>query len=319
MNQPALARDLLAREMLALIAQAREGARRVAASEAPGDGDAGAHDAEAVHDFRVSLRRLRTLLGVARAVWGKKRLARFRDELRCYAQATGVLRDEEVLVETLGGLDLPEGARGAVDAWLARRAPEARARRAEAVVLLREGPGREVKAGAHKRRVRLLDRSLERLAERLGSGKARERDAGEVGRRAIAKTARDVLSLAASEPEDVAAMHALRIRFKRMRYTAELFAELLGAEVAELAKLAAKMQKRLGELHDLDEAIGRIGAASSLEEGAREATVAALRAARAAVADKARGDLERLDPVLRAALALGDRDDEEGGDSQVGE
>jgi CHAD domain-containing protein len=307
MSTPLLARDLLARELLALIASARDGARRVAASERA-DGGADTHDAEAVHDFRVSLRRLRTLLGVARAVWGKKRLARFRDELRCYAQATGVLRDEEVLVETLGSLDLPEDARNAVNAWLAARAPEALARRSEAVVLLRKGPSRRVKAGEHGKRVRLLDRSLERLGERLGGGKAREAQADEVGRQAIVKTARDVLSLAASNPDDAAAMHALRIRFKRMRYTAELFAEPLGAEVAELAKHAAKMQKRLGELHDLDEAIGRIHEAAGLDVQAREATVAALRAARVAVAHKARGDLDRLDPVLQRARAGGDRD-----------
>ncbi|UQA62478.1 CHAD domain-containing protein [Polyangium aurulentum] len=308
MTTAGLARDLLAREMLALIASAREGARRVAASEAT-DGGADTHDKEAVHDFRVSLRRLRTLLGVARAVWGKKRLARFRDELRCYARATGVLRDEEVLVETLGGIDLPESARGAVNAWLEARAPEARARRSEAVVLLREGPPRRVKAGEHGKRVRLLDRSLERLGERLQFSRAHEVPADALGLEAIAKTARDVLSLAASDPEDAAAMHALRIRFKRMRYTAELFADLLGDEIAELAKHAAKMQKRLGELHDLDEAIGRIREAEGIEVQAREATVAALVAARAAVAQKARADLERLEPVLQRARARGDGDD----------
>jgi len=290
-----LAADLVRPALLALIGAAREGASRVAASTS---------DAEAVHDFRVALRRLRTHLGVVRRIWGF-RLDRTRAELRFYARETGALRDEEVLIETLTDLDLSDSAAAAIGAWVARRAREAARRRHATTLLLRHGPPSPVVMGKHGKRVRLLDRSLARLAERLDLVPISLITALDLARLVIPEAITAALSYADADVTDAAAMHELRIRFKRLRYTAELFAPLAGDEASELARLAAKMQRRLGELHDLDEAMACVRRARSLEVAIRDAALLALRSAREEAAARTSVDLARVKPALIAGIVIG--------------
>ena len=84
-----------------------------------------------MHDFRVALRRLRTVLRVARMLYGRRRMRSIARGLRRFAAATGALRDEEVLRETLASLDLPTEAKVEVERWTARRARGERALRAD--------------------------------------------------------------------------------------------------------------------------------------------------------------------------------------------
>ncbi len=68
-------------------------------------------DGEAVHDFRVALRRTRTLLEVGRVVFGRFHTDEVRAALRDVQRTSGVLRDEEVLLELLGALPVEGSAR----------------------------------------------------------------------------------------------------------------------------------------------------------------------------------------------------------------
>src|SRR6185503_20707825 len=79
------AHALLAPTLLGMIDAVKEASARLASRGQPRR----AVDGEAVHDFRVALRRLRTLLRPARRVYGKKRLRAVAAELRRFAQATG--------------------------------------------------------------------------------------------------------------------------------------------------------------------------------------------------------------------------------------
>jgi CHAD domain-containing protein len=99
-------------------------------------------------------------------------------------------------------------------------------------------------------------------------------------------------------------MHALRIRFKRLRYAADLFEPVLGEHAALLSRQAARMQKRLGELHDVDEALVRIGRAWGLAPRPRAAVLCALRSTRRTLADRTGRDLADLPAALEPALAL---------------
>ncbi len=83
------------------------------------------------------------------------------------------------------------------------------------------------------------------------------------------------------DAKDVVGLHELRIRFKRLRYTAELFSGFCGLHGDALGQAAAKMQKRLGDVHDFDEAAVRVARARSLGDRERRAILAALRAGRA--------------------------------------
>jgi CHAD domain-containing protein len=261
-----------------MIALVRETAGRVAASGGP----AGASDPEAIHDFRVALRRLRTALRPARAIFGKRRLREIGGELRRFAQASGALRDEEVLRETLTALAVSPRARAELDVWLVQRARQERTRRRQMVVLLAHPlPGAPT-----------LDDALVHLERRLGRRRHEEIGARALAEGAIAAASAAVAARAAEvSAADVAGMHELRILFKRLRYTAELFEPLLGERAAAIAKRAARMQKRLGELHDLDEALLRISRARTLSEPASAAVRRALLKARARSAERATRDL----------------------------
>ncbi|WP_437486015.1 CHAD domain-containing protein [Sorangium sp. So ce1014] len=318
------ARNFLGPVLLAHVENVRAEARRVVATSAQGEG--AEPDAEAVHDFRVSLRRLRTLLKPARRIYGRKRIGPVADGLREFARATGTLRDEEVLRETLTALDLGEAARAAVAAWVAQRSRREHEARAHIVELLRrdhprdEGAPRadapaggtgetrtEAPAGdtrtdapAKGRRLR-LEPHLARLERRISRKKAKKRGAEALARLAIGDALEDVRALAASDPNDGAAMHVLRIRFKRLRYSAETFSPLFGERAERIAKSASRLQRRLGQLHDVDEALAQMRKAEELSSDERAAIVEALDAERARLARKT---TEELAQELEALTSL---------------
>ncbi|WP_437781371.1 CHAD domain-containing protein [Sorangium sp. So ce1097] len=293
------AADFLGPVLLSCIERVRADARRVVATSAQREG--AEPDVEAVHDFRVALRRLRTLLKPARRIYGKRRLRPVADGLREFARATGTLRDEEVLRETLTDLELGDEARAAVDAWIARRSQREHEARAYIVALLRrDRPGGAPVAGdagapqtdaPAGKRLR-LERYLARLERRVSRRKkARRRGAEALARRAIGDALRDVRALAATDPSDGAAMHELRIRFKRLRYSAETFAPLFGERAERTAKSASRLQRRLGQLHDVDEALAQVRGAEGLPPDERAAVTDALGAERARLAGKATDEL----------------------------
>ncbi|WP_437571228.1 CHAD domain-containing protein [Sorangium sp. So ce542] len=336
------ARGFLGPVLLTHIESVRANARRVVATSAHG----AEPDEEAVHDFRVSLRRLRTLLKPARRIYGKKRLRPIADGLREFARATGTLRDEEVLRETLTALELGEAPRAAVAAWVAQRSRREHEARAHIVELLRRdrpgdkgapnadaragdadvpradappageadvpragapaagdadepragapaaGDADEPRAGAPAKGKRLrLEPYLARLERRISRKKAKKRGAEALARRAIRDALQDVRALAASDPGDGAAMHALRIRFKRLRYSAETFSPLFGERAERTAKSASRLQRRLGQLHDVDEALAQMTRAEELSPDDRAAVVEALGAERTRLAGKATEEL----------------------------
>ncbi|MFT3766755.1 MAG: CHAD domain-containing protein [Minicystis sp.] len=283
------AHDFLAPALFAMIAEVRRSEARVAATTG------GSDDPEAIHDFRVALRRLRTVLRPARRVFGKRRLREIAAELRRFAQATGTLRDEEVLRETLGALALPPRARAELDRWLVQRARQERVRRRAVAALLitKDGP-----------RGPSLGTALAHLERRIGRRRREELPVTALAGAATAAAFADVRALAAADPRDGAAMHELRVRFKRLRYTADLFGPAMDERGAAVAKLAARMQKRLGELHDLDEALIRIGRARGLSKAAALAVRRALLRARREAAGRAHGDLgDHLDRIAAALNA----------------
>jgi CHAD domain-containing protein len=280
---PGFAHDLLAPALFALVTSVRLAAERVS------KGDAGA-DPEAIHDLRVAVRRLRTVLRPARRVFGRRRLREIGAELKRFAQATGALRDEEVLRETLTALApaLPQRSAAELTAWLVQRARQERGRRRGVVALLAapDAPGAPS-----------LGTALVHLERRVGRPRrdAHATGAEHLAREAVRGAIAAVEEGAGADPRDAAAMHELRIRCKRLRYTAELFAPVLGESAAAAAKAAAHLQKRLGELHDLDEALVRVGRARGLSP-------ATVRAARRALAAARREAAARAAEGLPAAL-----------------
>ncbi len=314
MKVPVLAHTYVRALVQAECAAVRQGASRVVASA-----DQGNVDTEAIHDYRVSLRRLRTLLKAASPLFKKQALARLQDGLRRFARAGGAVRDEEVLAETIQKITLPAATRARVDAWLEGRARRERELRAQVIAQLTpvgDAP-REVEVGAKvvspPAAARSLPMSLSH-ALTLAQELPLRAKAGHVATRALAframerAAAKTLAEAALPNFETPDTLHELRIRWKGVRYTGELLAKAiarsgpLAVALTDRVKAATKMQKRLGDMHDLDEAIAAVARARSLAPGDRMVVHHGLRTAREALST-------RLAKELPAALSLLDSGD----------
>jgi CHAD domain-containing protein len=136
---------------------------------------------------------------------------------------------------------------------------------------LRRALVRLVRSGTLERGQRLLDALL---AFRVDP--ARDKRLTKFARRAVERARRGVDRRRDPGTSDAEALHALRIAYKRLRYTVETFADALPSDLAVLAQPAARLQGRLGDLHDVDVAIGCVRRARSLSHEGREELLAAL-------------------------------------------
>jgi CHAD domain-containing protein len=248
---PATVGPYLAGKLHTLDARLGEVAPRVLAS-----GD----DEEAVHDLRVAIRRTRTVLEVGRAVLGRFQADEVRRALRDVMRATSDLRDEEVLLALIASLGVPHPD---VQTWLETRQRRERKLRRALVRAVRTG---ELERG------RALLAAL--LAFRIDPG--RDRRLSKFARRAVERSRRDVDRRRDAPLHDADALHRLRIAYKRLRYTVDTFADALPTDMAAFSQPAARFQGRLGDLHDVDVAVGCVRRARALSPEARDALLAAL-------------------------------------------
>ena len=234
-----------------------------------------ASDAEAIHDLRVALRRLRTVLRLARDVLGRFHADVVRAALGDIQRATGALRDAEVVDELFAEL--------AIDVepftlWRARRRATERARRREVLAKLAAGD---------------LDRARALLGALLvlPVKPSRDVDVTKLARRAVRSAEHGVVSHGTVEVSNVTALHELRIAYKRLRYATEMLKDALPPQLFALRERAVVMQKRLGEIHDVDVAIELVGRARSLAPALQSRVLAALRDERLGRVDKYLGAL----------------------------
>ncbi len=240
----------------------------------------GKMDEEAVHDMRVAIRRLRTMLRFARPVFGRFHADAVRRSFADVQSATGDLRDEEALGETLSALDIDDPA---FATWRERRRAREMRLRAAVIAHLRAG---EL---THARR---LLRGLLLFPVKPSHNEA----LGKFARRVVNSARKDVESLRDVPTSDIERLHALRIQYKKLRYAAEIFAEALPLDLAVVAEPAARFQKRLGDIHDIDMALSAIARARGLPPELRAHVAAALVEARAR---KARKYLDDMAPSTR--------------------
>ncbi len=202
-------------------------------------------DAEALHDFRVGLRRLRTILRAHRPVLGPDLRKKDVREVRRITRATGAGRDAEVLVAWLDSVRpaLAPSEGPMVEHLLSELRMERDGSYAR--VLTREAP-----------RFRKLER---RMRRKLGALSLPEVPTDPAAVRSYAAVLGHVVPVYARElaeavtairtSEDLAAVHAARIRGKRLRYLVEpVAAEIDG--VPELLDRLKGLQDALGDLRD---------------------------------------------------------------------
>jgi CHAD domain-containing protein len=217
-------------------------------------------DDDAVHDLRVALRRTRTVLEVARRVLGRYPADEVRRAFRDLQRATGALRDEEVMREVVSSLRVTGID---VDAWLAARARREGRLRGTLMQTIRAG-------GLERGRV-LLEALLV-----FPIKPSRDRRLAKVARRSVERARRSVERHRGARLDDPLALHRLRIAYKRLRYTLEIFGEALPSHMGAGAQAAARFQSRLGDLHDVDMAIGCIRRARTLSSQSKTELLARL-------------------------------------------
>ena len=212
-------------------------------------------DAEALHDFRVALRRLRSCLRAYEALLEKSVPRKLAKKLRSLAQATGPGRDTEVQIEWLRPRAKHlAGAHRAGLSWLLARLEE-RMRSAYGELtghLEAEFPGVE-----QKLRQRLSVYRTEVHLDPSGRRPTLADVTAEILRGQIAELETHLARI--EEPGDEHEAHQARISAKRLRYLLEPFADEL-APAGPVVKRLKAVQDLLGELHD----------AHVLETGLRE-------------------------------------------------
>ncbi|MBF6357126.1 CHAD domain-containing protein [Nocardia higoensis] len=289
---------------------------------------------DSVHQMRVATRRLRSVLRSYRTLFRRSETEELSAELKWLAGLLGVARDAEVRAERFAALP-DTGDEG--------EAPTAESEKTDDAVDSDGEPDDGAgTADSHDRRKTVVDRLVEAQRARYADAHAEvltaldsERYAelretlehwrtdpplrGKRGRAPAAKVFRAVLdrdterlrtriSTEPDLPEDdrVEALHDIRKAAKRLRYSAEAAALVLGEDAADLSARAKKVQSVLGDHRDAVEAAQVILAAASRAEAVHTATVADIdlyvRLAAAEEAAAAR-ELERYPEVAQAFTA----------------
>jgi CHAD domain-containing protein len=256
-----MASDLCGPALEREVHDAREAVARLARS---------VDDDEGIHDLRVAVRRMRTFLRASRGLYRRGETRRIERALRAVGQATNPLRDEEVLAETLEGIELTPTVRPRIEAWLRARRAALVARRRDALEQLRAAR---------------LEETLAAVAALVAEPR-RDVEAARFAEERLDAERVDLVRLVARvRAEDVEPLHELRILFKRMRYLSDMLGGPAGEGRARLphadahldaAAVAATFQKELGLVHDLDVARTVVSAAPELHHATRASVERAL-------------------------------------------
>jgi len=194
-------------------------------------------DPEELHQMRTAVRRLRAILRAARPIldgWTEE----VRAELDWVGTALGVVRDLDVLRESLlGEIALFEAGERPAGQRLLRRLDTERTRGRDALLAVLDDPRYFV----------LVDRLMERLESPFRPAAA-EISLARLAASEFKKLRKSVEKLPdAPNDED---LHAVRIKLKRARYTAELAHASVGRPARRFIEAARKVQDILGEHQD---------------------------------------------------------------------
>lgn len=197
-------------------------------------------DPEDLHQMRVSVRRMRAVLRAARPLLARRWADKLRAELGWLGRALGPVRDLDVLLMRLREVAarFETGQQADAEQLFSALQEERAAARSE---LLR--------ALASERYAALVER-LERAVAEPVPVAVQERQVTLVS---LVRKEFDRLGAAVAAAGDQPAdemLHELRIDGKRLRYTAELGAPVLGEQARELLRACAAMQDVLGDHQD---------------------------------------------------------------------
>lgn len=221
-----LGRVLLRRHLRRLLAAERE----VCADQA----------SEPIHALRIATRRLRATLRLLAPVCRDDAVRVYTKAIRRIAQAAGAVRDRDVLLADLQAraASLGEPLAPALEALVAALREERRTAHAALVAVCASAD--------HAAFLHAFAVTISATACWDNAPRVRDLGGSTLWRHYEALRAHDRDGL----PTDDAALHAMRIDGKRLRYVLELFADTLGASAEEAVKPLVAFQDHLGTLND---------------------------------------------------------------------
>lgn len=248
-------------------------------------------DPEFLHQFRVALRRMNTLLRVFKPLLPAGFAQTWSADLKAIASSTGEARDLDVMLDTVLRPMLASGDK--VRAKPVKRAIAACETARDAAAL---GPTRRLDGHTLLRFSRELS-LLDSQADDGDFARFAEQRLGDLHRRAMKRFQQVVRSHRAADA------HRLRIALKHLRYACEFFAELFDeVEMNQYAREVAGLQDDFGFVNDLYVALARLDgwAAQNGELAEARDYIARWHAGR--IDEKFAKALSRADDLLRACL-----------------
>jgi CHAD domain-containing protein len=207
-------------------------------------------DIEALHHMRVATRRLRAAFEVFDVAFESGELKPYRRGLRQAGRALGKVRDLDVLMDKarkyIAGLpeDRRQGLDPLLEYWTAQRA----AAREEMLAYL---DGKDY--ADFKRQFNIFLNTPGAGARPVPPGQPVPHTVRDLAPALIYErlaAVRAYAPLLADAP--VETLHALRIEFKKLRYTVEYFQEALGKRSKIVLDLCKQLQDHLGDLNDAE-------------------------------------------------------------------
>lgn len=230
-------------------------------------------DTEFLHDYRVCLRKVRSVLSLVKGVFPEEDTGRLSSEFAGLARQTNRLRDLDVylLARETYLAQLPDDLRPGLE----RMFEDFRSEREQVLAQV----CRHLSATSTKKNLNQLQTFFE---EAPPAGPRGQDPIAPLVFGAIRKRYRRIRKLAASLNDSTPdrEVHRLRIQCKKLRYMLEFFAELVPeSELEALQKSLKRLQKRLGNFNDYavqQDALLRYYQKAALEDPGHHGTQTAL-------------------------------------------
>lgn len=203
-------------------------------------------DTEFLHDYRVSLRKLRSVTGQMTGVFPEHLTEAWKKQIGDLCRATNALRDLDVYLLSRRRLEnmLPEELRGGLESFFAALRVE-RGIEAERVAGF-------MRSAAYKNQISALQdawASSHSIEPSPNSARPILEVAGERIHKRFRRIRKAARSITPDTPDS--AIHSIRIDCKKMRYLLECFGQLFPPDsVDPLASGLSRLQNRLGRYND---------------------------------------------------------------------
>jgi CHAD domain-containing protein len=220
------------------------------------DGTRAGEDAEAVHDMRVAIRRMRSIFRLLRPYFKAKDARRFNGELQQLAWALGDVRDLDVFMADVRAFQETVNAEQQAD--LQTVIDDLEMQRQEARERLLE----TLESKAYRRFLKDYSSFLTTPPDGSKANGKVTVEPTQVRHLLPAMVYNRLAAVRAYEAALVeptaTTLHSLRIEFKRLRYTVSLFEGVLGTQIEAFIDDLKAMQDILGSLNDIATARGRL-------------------------------------------------------------